>query len=45
MEVPRLVAESELYLLAYTTATATATATATTDLSCICDQHHSSEQH
>ena len=33
MEVPRLGVESELHLLAYTTATATQ------DLSCICDLH------
>ena len=39
MEVPRLVVESELQLLAY------ATATARQDLSRICDLHHSSWQH
>ena len=39
MEVPRLGVELELQLLAYTTASAT------TDLSCICDLHHSSQQH
>ena len=39
MEVPRLVVELELLLLAYTTATATS------DLSCICNLHHSSWQH
>ena len=38
MEVPRLGVESELQLLAYTTAAATQ------DLSCICDLHHSSWQ-
>ena len=38
MEVPRLGVESELQLLAYTTATATP------DLSCVCDLHHSSRQ-
>ena len=38
MEVPRLGVESELQLLAYTTATAAQ------DLSCICDLHHSSQQ-
>ena len=38
MEVPRLGVQSELQLLAYTTASATA------DLSCICDLHHSSRQ-
>ena len=37
MEVPRPGFELELQLLA--------TATATTDLSCICDLHHSSWQH
>ena len=36
MEVPRLGAESELQLPAYTTATATQ------DSSCVCDLHHSS---
>ena len=39
MEVPRLGVESELQLLAYTTATATQ------DPICICDPHHSSRQH
>ena len=38
MEVPRLEVESELHLLAYTTATAT------WDLSHVCDLHHSSPQ-
>ena len=38
MEVPRLGAEPELQLPAYTTATAT------WDLSPICDLHHSSQQ-
>ena len=38
-EVPRLGAEEELQLLAYTTATATG------DPKCICDLHHSSQQH
>ena len=38
VEVPRLVIELELQLLAYTTATATG------DPSCICDLHHSSLQ-
>ena len=38
MEVPRLGVESELQLLAYTTATAML------DLSCVCDLHHSSQQ-
>ena len=38
MEVPRLRVESELQLLAYTTATATP------DLSCICDLYHRSLQ-
>ena len=38
MEVPRLGTESELQLLAYTTATAT------WGLSLICDLHHSSQQ-
>ena len=37
-EVPRLRVEMELQLLAF------ATATAMTDLSCICDLHHSSWQ-
>ena len=36
MEVPRLGVESELQLLAYTTATATQ------ELSCVCNLHHSS---
>ena len=40
MEVPRLGIESELQLLAYTTATTTAT----WDLSRLCDLHHSSWQ-
>ena len=39
MKVLRLRVESELQLLAYTTAIATP------DLSCICDLHHSSRQH
>ena len=39
MEVPRLGVESELQLLAYTTATATR------DPSRICNLHHSSQQH
>ena len=39
MEVSSLEAESELQLLAYTTATVMQ------DLSCICDLHHSSQQH
>ena len=39
MEVPRLGVKSELQLLVY------ATATATQDPSCICDVHHSSQQH
>ena len=39
MEVPRLQVESELQLLAYSTAIAT------WDLSHICDLHHSSQQH
>ena len=39
MEVPRLVVESELQLLAC------ATATAIRDLSHVCDLHHSSRQH
>ena len=39
MEVPRLGVESELQLLAYTTATAT------WDPSHVCDLHHSSRQH
>ena len=38
MEVPRLGVESELQLLAYTTAT-------TQDPSCVCSLHHSSQQH
>ena len=38
-DVPRVGAESELQLPAYTTATATP------DLSCICDPHHSSRPH
>ena len=38
MEVPRLGVESEMQLLAYTTATATR------DASGICDPHHSSQQ-
>ena len=38
MEVPRLGVQSELQMLAYTTATATQ------DLSRICDPHHSSGQ-
>ena len=38
MEVPKLEAESELQLPAYTTATATQ------DLSCIWNLHHSSQQ-
>ena len=38
MEVPRLGVKSDLQLLAQ------ATATAMTDLSCICDLHHSSQQ-
>ena len=38
MEVPRLGVQSELQLLAYTTATTAQ------DLSCICDLHHSSWQ-
>ena len=38
MEVPSLGAESELELLAYTTATATQV------LRCICDLHHNSWQ-
>ena len=38
MEVPRLGVEWELQLLAYSTATAM------TDLSCICNLHHSSQQ-
>ena len=40
MEVPRLGGQSELQLLAYTTATVTAT----WDPSHVCDLHHSSEQ-
>ena len=43
MEVPRLGVKSELQLPAYTTATATATATP--DPSCVCNIHHSSQQH
>ena len=39
MEVPRLGVQSELKLLAYTTATATP------DPSCVCDLHHRSRQH
>ena len=39
MEVPRLGVESELQLLAYTTATAMP------DLSLVCNLHHSSGQH
>ena len=39
MDVPRLGVQSELQLLAYTTATATQ------DLSYICNQHHSTQQH
>ena len=39
MEVPRLGAELELQLPAYTTATAMQ------DQSCVCDLHHSSRQH
>ena len=39
MEVPRLGVKSELELLAYTTTTATS------DLSLVCDLHHSSHQH
>ena len=39
MEVLRIGVQSELHLLAY------ATATATQDPSCICDLHHSSQQH
>ena len=38
MEVPRLGAESELQLLAYTRATAMP------DPSCVCNLHHSSQQ-
>ena len=38
MEIPRLAIESELYPLAY------AIATATSDLSRVCDLHHSSWQ-
>ena len=38
MEVPRLGVESELWMLAYTTAIATQ------DPSCVCNQHHSSRQ-
>ena len=40
VEVPRLEVESELQLLAYTTATATAMQ----DPSCVCDLHHSLRQ-
>ena len=39
MEVPKLEVESELQLLAYTTATGT------WDPSCVFDLHHSSRQH
>ena len=39
MEVPKLGVESELQL------SANARATAIPDLSCICDLHHSSQQH
>ena len=39
MEIPRLGVELELQLQAY------ATATAMQDLSCICNLHHSSQQH
>ena len=39
MEVSKPGGELELYLLAYTTATTLP------DLSCICDLHHSSQQH
>ena len=39
MEAPRLGVESELLLLAYTTATAMG------DLSHVCNPHHSSQQH
>ena len=39
MEVPRLVVQLELQLLAYTTATGTS------DLSLVCDLHHSSQQY
>ena len=39
MVVPRLGVELELQLPAYTTTTAT------WDLNCICDLHHSSQQH
>ena len=38
MDVPRLGVESELQLLAYTTATATP------DPSCVCDLHHTTSQ-
>ena len=38
MEVPRLGVESELQLLAYTTATATG------DLNCVCNLYHGSQQ-
>ena len=43
MEVPRLGVELELQLPAC--ATATADQNSTQDLSCICDLHHSSQQH
>ena len=39
MEVPKLGVQSELQLLAYTTATATS------DMSRVCHPHHSSQQH
>ena len=39
IEVPRLWVQQELQLLAYTTATATS------DLSCVCNLYHSSQQH
>ena len=39
MEVPRLGVKSDPQLLAYTIATATP------DLSCVCNLHHSSQQH
>ena len=39
IKVPRLGVKSELELPDYTTATATP------DLSCVCDLHHSSQQH
>ena len=38
MEVPRLGVESELQLMAYATAIATRS-------ECLCDLHHSSQQH